>query len=383
VAPLVALFAAACDRGTATYSYVDAPPVRVLQTIPENGAKDVPLGQSIRVQFDRFLAPNVGVRQSICISNAGPVAVEAGIQCNAFSEATYDPVQRVAVWKPESQSAAQTTPMLPNTRYTVQIVAPKSATELGIRAFDGAPLAETYTFSFTTGDETVPSAEPKRDANYCYEAPEGCAVGLTICRPTSSRTLTTLSPQRVLSSCAADGTNCHVPNDAPRLATTPVGFTLDLGGNQTIHDIIGRVATQTASGPVPESPSNGASGGFPRNMPYIDAGNPANSYLLYKMIVGISDGDVPNLQPAFASDVYDCKDFPDAADKDDAGKCADAAVPVPSTPKLRSSGDPLSPAVGPVDPDRHITPARCRRGRSAARAAARRQHALRRGQGGR
>lgn len=333
------------------------PDVHVLQTIPKNGATEVPTGQSIRVQFDRFLGADVATRQSINIQGCSQSAVEAGtggfVPCAVLSAAEYDPVQRVAVWKPQAMPPTQTTSLLANTRYTVQILAPTDEGDSnGIRAFDGAPLAETYTFSFTTG--VLVADEPKRDVDFCYDGSSAgaCALPSDLCSDPKPATVTTAGPRDILAvndrftSCS-DGSSCHSAGSDSRttLKTLPLGFTLDLSTDQAIRGMIGRVAQETANGPSPGTPSSGARSPFGTNMPYVDPGNPANSYLLNKILMGLDDSDVSTND----SNTYACSDLPDASlAAPEGGTCpSDAGPPPPNTPPVTTQGDT---AVAPVDP---------------------------------
>src|SRR5882724_5691052 len=134
-----------CDQGTPTLSSGGKGPApQVVWKYPSaaNGgeAMNVPTLTSIRVQFDRFLAPESAVRQAICVAAATTTAQD---QCIGGLVPEYDPVDRVAVWKGAS--------LLPNQRYNVRLLLPTSPddTTTGIRAFDGVPLDKEYTFAFT------------------------------------------------------------------------------------------------------------------------------------------------------------------------------------------------------------------------------------------
>ncbi|MBK8251509.1 MAG: hypothetical protein IPK82_02430 [Polyangiaceae bacterium] len=148
----------------------------------------------------------------------------------------------------------------------------------GVRAFDNAVLAQAYTFTFKTvatdpGD--VPDETPP-PADFCGTT--GALNSLIGCG---------YSP-------------CHAPvKDGPGAAAG-----LDLSG-LLLDDpfplqatAINRVAHQTQMGEsasnIEETPAR-----FGRAMPIIDAfdpgnsGNPGNSYLMYKLLVGPSMDDAP------------------------------------------------------------------------------------------
>ncbi len=58
-----------------------------------------------------------------------------------------------------------------------------------------------------------------------------------------------------------------------------------------------RVATETATAPDPTLPQRSPDSVFGQNMPYIDVGNVANSYLLYKVIIGLNEEERVSTAP--------------------------------------------------------------------------------------
>src|SRR6185503_21042176 len=90
------------------------------------------------------------------------------------------------------------------------------------------------------------------------------------------------------------------------------------------------VASETATGPDPVTPSRNVLAPFGHNMPYIDATNPGNSFLLYKIILAMAPRCPfdPNEESAtysdlacdpaayarwrYAQDFYDCRIIRDA-----------------------------------------------------------------------
>jgi hypothetical protein len=288
--------------------------------------RGVPLKTSIRVQFDRFLAPDSAVRQAICVQacSVGPTAQCDG-QCLGNLLPEYDPVDRVAVWKNAMLVAGQ--------RYNVRLLVPANDDDpTGIRAIDGTPLEAEYTFAFTAGD---PSKTMPTDMDFikpelvAAEAAVGTRESITFCStspycPVPARGCTTpppdpgsVSPQALLGSCAASSV-CHsLPTPPvlpmpPNVLLRPVGsvFSLrsaDAGVPGAVIRLVneGVVATETAVGPDPSVARRSPKDVFGANMPYIDATNPGNSYAVYKMILGMAprcghtDEETPN--PSYAS----------------------------------------------------------------------------------
>jgi hypothetical protein len=106
-----------------------------------------------------------------------------------------------------------------------------------------------------------------------------------------------------------------------------------------VPSAIKRIATQrlvppeTAIDPDPGVARTSGQDTFARNMPYIDRNNPGNSFILYKMIIGMlrcpfdedpsrnalsdpsycgPDGTYAGSKSAFPGDRYNCADSPDA-----------------------------------------------------------------------
>jgi len=245
-----------CDRGSPTFENDKGPAPQIVWTSPANAATGVALRQSVRVQFDRFLRPDSTSRQSICIQ-AGP-----NNGC-VISSLEYDPVDRVMVAKPMAD-------LLPNTAYNVRLLVPtKDGPDDGVRAFDDVPLAEEARFSFTTGTATsMPTlAEPVRAADFCGAEP---------------------TPSTTLIGCSA----CHNAIGMGGRLNLGLGGAFQLktqsqGVRQTVSALVTdqTVAVETATAPNPIEVRRAGNSPFGQNMPYIDKGNPANSYLLYKMLI--------------------------------------------------------------------------------------------------
>ena len=353
----VTLALAACDRGTPSFDQGQGPMVHVVWHLPENEAVDVPLRQSIRVQFDRFLAPDSPLRQAICVTSSTIGGDGATDNCMGSLAPQYDPADRVAAWLLPWD-------LLPDTRYNVRIRAPATEKDAwGIRAFDGAPLEKEFTFAFHTAkDGSVPANEPRRDIGFCDPVPVGCPLPANACDTPDPTPRTTPAPSGILPSCATGFANCHTPGGLARAG--PQGSVLSLAPADIRRLVAGEVATQTATAPDPAVAQRGPSDLFGQNMPYIDRNRPGNSYLLYKLILADSldclGESGPFVDPAvcaegqegayarFSKDLYDCKDLPDArAPGDpDSGCPSDAGVTILAR-AIADAGDIEPPPVEP------------------------------------
>ncbi len=230
------------------------PPLRILATYPAAGAgsecgptDSAECGVSTRValelRFDRYLLPSTAVRQSIRLTS-GPRAPE-------FLIPEYDLVERVVVYRlPEGVELA------PGTLYTVEVRAPEGD-GWGFRAFDGAPLEEgpvPLEFHFTTAraSSTVDTAPPR-------EVPDCAAIATFLDR----------------GGCGSAG--CH-SGESPSM-----GLALD-SVDALLSTAVGRIARETETGTEVGTPLRDPAR-FGVRMPRIEPGAPANSYLLYKVLL--------------------------------------------------------------------------------------------------
>jgi hypothetical protein len=243
------------------------------------------------VQFDRFLASDTANRQAFCVSHGSNpddcLAAGTGAGTVTFN-VEYDPVDRVVVLKPPPNKA------LDVGLYKVRVLAPKNANDTGgIRAFDGVPMAEEFVWEFSVDSSAMPQ-EPNRKIDFCA-AEQGCMPADdagTVQKPVPDQS----SIKDVVHSCASEG-SCHMPPDDPaKPPKSLVGEPLilsqgpDNGGEAAqIRHIIAQhqVAPQTATDPDPGQARTTGADTFGRNMPFIDPKNPGNSYILYKMIIGM------------------------------------------------------------------------------------------------
>lgn len=218
----------------------------------------VPRNTTIELRFDRYLLPSTAVRQSIAIYSGSE-------EVSLFSQPVYDVVERVVIFRPLGELA-------PGARYTVELRQPKEDDDFGFRAFDQAPIAEgdvPLSFDFRT-KKTPPSAAEVDAARDKELDPENKFAKNCDVFPA-------LGPKQA--GCATP--TCH-GGETPRMG-------LKLGGlGGLTSTAIGEVAHQTESGaqagvPLRNPPRMGV------NMPVIEAKNPANSYLLYKLLINPSN----------------------------------------------------------------------------------------------
>jgi hypothetical protein len=349
----------------------------VVWTYPANEATDVPRTFAISVQFDRFLMPSTVVRSAMCLQAATVGGESTGTsQCvGAGFAPEYDPVDRVATWIIRGE-------LMERTRYNVRLFAPKDAWDPnGVRAFDGAPLEKEITFAFTTGRGPSPGLEPPRTLGFCdvqqlCPLPDGACDG-------AMPVPVTKSPYELLAHNCTSGGSCHGSGASNQ---GPSGSVLRLDDDGAGGGIAGAVrhivdhrvvATETATGVDPTAPSHNVLAPFGRNMPYIDATNPANSFLLYKVILALAprcpfDGNEESATHAadvcdpaggyaswrYARDFFDCRSIAEARLEDDpTGNCpSDGGFPaprdggLPSLTKIGRRDDLVSPTLEPRVP---------------------------------
>ncbi len=148
----------------------------------------------------------------------------------------------------------------------------------GLRAFDRAPLDKPYVLTFRTV-ATDPGNVPDESA----PAPKFCGTGGVA--------------EFVAAACGYNG--CHA-SQGPVRAPMNLDFAgLSLGDpTQLRATAINKVAHQTQMGENADNPEQ-TPVRFGRAMPIVDAfqpnesGNPGNSYLMYKLLVGTSAVDGP------------------------------------------------------------------------------------------
>lgn len=212
------------------------------------GGCGVPVDAVIEIRFDRFLAPDTAVRQSIRLFTG----TDRNQRFDLAPE--YDLVERVLRYRLTGGSLAG------QTLYTAELVVPEQPGDFGFRAFDGAPLEPgpvPLRFSFFTA--AASETAPNQPAETPLEPPSCAEVARLF----------------VEAGCAAGA--CHDAIDAP--VGLGLGSADDLG-----ETLVGRVARETETGPFAAVPLEDPPR-FGVNMPRVDAGRPSNSYLFYKLLL--------------------------------------------------------------------------------------------------
>lgn len=213
-----------------------------LDSPPECG---VPRDAKIEFRFDRFLLPSTAVRQAF--------RIYTGSEDLSFTtQPEYDLVERVVTFSLPNGALFQ-----PGVRYSVELFVPASDDAGGFRAFDDAPLAEgdvPLTFDFRTQQIEPPAAPPD-------PAPWTCDQVVDVFGGSTP---------------AWSAGTCHSGRNAR------MGLRLESRA-ALIQTAIGEVAHQTMVG----SKASAVLSNPPRmgvQMARIHAGQPENSYLLYKLI---------------------------------------------------------------------------------------------------
>lgn len=254
-----------CDAGP-FQSDAGTPPTEPLRVVGANVGtnRTMPVDGAVQLAFNRYLLPSTAIRQSVRI-------VTADNQGTAPPRVEYDPVARtLTVLNPNEASDADAgdagttaaTPWLVEGQtYRVRLNVPAEG-EDGLRALDGATLAEPVELTFLVGPRGAPP-EPK--VTFCGD----------------------LAP---IFNAKCDGSTCHGAGGeaaAGLLLTTAAGFRRTARGPGD-----GRVAQGANTGPTDQPP--GIPRAFGRNMPLVKPGDPGSSWLLYKVLLA----PPPNAPPS-------------------------------------------------------------------------------------
>jgi hypothetical protein len=240
---LVAWSAAGCDWGVPH----DERPGTGVQIVQQNvgpGHPPLPADGHIELAFDQYLLPSSITRQTFSLRDANMNAV-------APPGVSYDPVARIVSIVPPA-------PLLADQSYNLVVAGPRTPNPLF--AVDGATLPVTVTIGFfVTAGGASPRVQP-RVINFCDE----------IMPIFSDR-------------CAKP--SCH--GGAP--PGPAEGLRLDTP-QEILETAVGRVAHGASTGPIAGALPPGRVFGV--DMPIIDpgngansGGNPANSWLLYKLLL--------------------------------------------------------------------------------------------------
>lgn len=252
-----------CDFGPGTEAAQFGPALSVVLSNPakdtgldcESEAPDCgfPIDAPLLFRFSRHLHPSTAVRQSLAVY-AG--STEHGV----FLEPSYDVVERTVSYShPDGL-------LLPGVVYTIELYRAKEAGDFGFRAYDGAPLSPTglpLKYSFRARAHHEP-ALPVENA-------EGdCRTALAVLRSSCG-----------ISGCHAScsGSNCR--------ENARMGLRLD-SFRGLLQTAVDRVARETTRGQSATTPLRGPDR-FGVQMPIVDPGRPDNSYLMYKLLVGLEN----------------------------------------------------------------------------------------------
>lgn len=234
------------------------PPLHVVGVYPTPGqgtecgvtAPDdcgVPRNVALELRFDRYLLPSTAIRQSVLLYTGFE-------DIFVFLEPDYDVLERVVRYRLPPGALLQ-----PGLLYSVKITPPdpKDAASNGFRAYDGAllePGRVRLEYSFRTARR---DPEPVASSN---DASPTCADVLSILQQSGCASATCHDAEE-----PAAGLRLDSPKSFSETAVRVVAHETDIGPEAT-HALV-------------DSPRFGV------GMPIVDPGNPANSYLLYKLLL--------------------------------------------------------------------------------------------------
>jgi hypothetical protein len=262
------LLVSACELGPRDDAPAHGPALHVVATYPSDGQGTnaalnapldcdspgpdcpVPTNVAIELRFDRFLLPGDRLGAGLLLFTGDPDANSIALLPE------YNLIERVVVFHPQQL-------LHPNTLYTAEVV-PSTDANLGFWAFDRAPLQEgavPLRFSFSTGSGSVPVATPP------VVAPDTCDT--------------------MIAGPFASCTQCHVTQPGaetvPPSKYPPMG--LDLSSSLGFfYTAIQHVAHQAETGDSAANQGLESPERFGVQMNVVDPGNPANSYLMYKVL---------------------------------------------------------------------------------------------------
>jgi hypothetical protein len=286
---------AGCDSGEAQIQPADSPPMHLVEVLVTTGldatgapvrtrvasdasTRGVLTTSSIALRFDRFIDPISATRQAICLQpTLRPAHSYRDCSGTDFLQPAYDPVWREVVFHQAegARLSAQTT-------YQLTVFTAPNDQSLGFAAFDGAPLDGDTTFELTTLAEDPPGAKdelPVKGDRFCGDA--ACLGG---CKDVACAAACPPGAAAVLSGCAHAG--CHSSSTDDRGVALGPAMGLDLSSPDGIAGTaLAHVAHEAQTGEHAARAETRPQR-FGRAMPIVDPGNPGNSYLLYKQLVG-------------------------------------------------------------------------------------------------
>ncbi len=287
---------------------------------------------SFTLAFDRFLLPEVIIRQAICL-RASVESVDTLAECTGpsqhFTEPAYDPLARTVTFRLRPGTALEA-----STVYRLTVFQPVDGNDdrrFGFRAFDRAPLDRKYALTFQTappGDDAHEEPSPSLE-RYCQAI--DCVAD---CRanpanagdPAAEQTCIQTHCSCLDEACFNDGwvvaegagvlasactsSGCHGGASAGGAAAEMAAMGLDLSSPEAIEQTaLGQVAHQTEAGEsaaiAETSPVR-----FGRSMPVLGPFNPGQSYLLYKLAINPLNyplGDA-RFEPELAAEVERLRD---------------------------------------------------------------------------
>jgi hypothetical protein len=233
---------------------------------------------SVRLRFDRFLLPGTAIRQLLCLQPlSDPVQTLQDCTQGVLLEPTYDPVRRVATYRLPANAA-----LVADTRYWLTVLSPTPESDFGFKAFDGAALEANVVLQFSTMATNLPGnpVDPALDEGGKLAVSQELFCAASACVASCGMDMLCQDKCPVSKGLVLGCGGCHGPIENGGSA-----MGLDLSAANRISAIFGRVAHQTQTGGNADEPDSKPRR-FGRAMPQIDPGNAANSYLLYKMLIG-------------------------------------------------------------------------------------------------
>jgi hypothetical protein len=237
-----------------------------VEIVAANADEKTPLPADGRIEmgFNRLLNPFTVTRQSIVLRDKSGQFVNAAV--------AYDPVQRLVTLSAPGDADPTKPWLLAGVFYEVTLAAEGDAQPFEVRAIDGARPTRTgrrsITFQTTAPTGTPPPSAPPLD--YCRDV-QSVFTG----------------------SCAA---GCHMEPPPQGGGRWPYQGLVLTNGDWVAQTAIGRTAHGASTGPGFPTPPGTV---FGHDMPIVDPGNPGNSWLLYKMMLGAgTQGDGCDVTPA-------------------------------------------------------------------------------------
>jgi hypothetical protein len=254
---------AACDQGHQDDQAVAGAPIHITDA-NILGGKTIPPDGRIEIAFDRLLMPSSVTRQTFILSDK---------RGSGFTpEVSYDPVARVVTLTPDRAFEDMQF-------YVLRIATPQSSADVnGLRAIDGATLdlSAQAPITFEAVAATDGGTQPQPPVvDFCRDI------------------------EPLFSNCS--GASCHTS-----AAKAAEGLVLD-SPQDIAATAVGRVAQESNTGPrsAPQPPNQPPIPVFGVDMPILDpgtgpstAGDPANSWLVYKLLMAVPGGQPNVKQPA-------------------------------------------------------------------------------------